>query len=67
MQRTSLIVYNLNGQRVRTLVDAEQGIGEYTVEWDGADERGNKVALGVYLYRLQREDKMESRKMVLLK
>ncbi|MBK7140821.1 MAG: M6 family metalloprotease domain-containing protein [bacterium] len=67
MQRTSLIVYNLNGQRVRTLVDAEQGIGEYTVEWDGADERGNKVASGVYLYRLQREDKMESRKMVLLK
>ncbi len=67
LQRTYLAVYNLTGQRVRTLVDKEQGIGEYKVQWDGTDSDGNKVASGVYLYRLERGENRESRKMVLLK
>lgn len=67
LQRTHLAVYNLTGQLVKTLVDREQGVGEYTVEWNGTDEGGNRVATGVYLYRLERDGKTESKKMVLLK
>ena len=65
--RTLLTVYNLQGRRVRTLVDAEQGAGEYTIQWDGTDASGDKVASGIYLYRLERGDRSESKKMVLLK
>jgi hypothetical protein len=65
--RTLLTVYNLQGRRVKTLVDAEQGAGEYTISWDGTDSSGDRVASGIYLYRLERGDRSESRKMVLLK
>jgi hypothetical protein len=46
--RVSLIVYNVLGQEVMKLVDAEQGAGRYTVTVDG---RG--LASGVYIYRIQ--------------
>ncbi|MCM2271060.1 MAG: T9SS type A sorting domain-containing protein, partial [candidate division Zixibacteria bacterium] len=65
--RTALNIYNIQGRLVRTLVDREQGAGEYAVDWDGTDAAGNRVASGIYLYRLERGDRVESRKMVLLK
>jgi len=55
------------GQEVRTLVDAVQVPGTYTVEWDGRGNGGNRVASGVYFYRLDRGSESQSRKMVLLK
>ena len=47
-----LEVFNVLGQRVVTLVDAEQAAGHYAVEWDGRDASGQGVAAGVYIYRL---------------
>ncbi len=51
---TTLNIYNIQGRLVRTLVDREQGAGEYAVDWDGTDAAGNRVASGIYLYRLER-------------
>jgi hypothetical protein len=48
-----LTVYNLLGQRVRTLIDGERPAGRYTATWDGRDEGGRYVANGVYFYRLR--------------
>jgi len=62
-----LDVYNMLGQRVRTLVDRVQPGGRYTIVWEGRNETGERVASGVYLYRLTVDGSSSSHKMVLLK
>ncbi|MGB2697865.1 MAG: FlgD immunoglobulin-like domain containing protein [Candidatus Zixiibacteriota bacterium] len=64
---TTLSIYNILGQKVRTLVDEKKLPGEYKVNWDGKDEKGNEVGSGIYLYRLKAEDYEQVKKMVLLK
>ncbi|MFC1481376.1 T9SS type A sorting domain-containing protein [Candidatus Neomarinimicrobiota bacterium] len=60
-------IYNILGQRVRTLVNEVQNIGPHSMIWDGLDDHGRLVAGGVYIYRLQAGSTVETRKMVLLK
>ena len=62
-----LCVYNVLGQRLRTLLDRTLSAGTYRVEWDGKDETGMVVASGVYLYELSAGAFEQSKKMVLLK
>lgn len=62
-----LRIYDVAGRLVRTLVDAPQPPGIYTVTWDGKSDGGSSVATGVYFYRLQWNGKSESKKMVLLR
>ncbi len=50
--RTTLRIYNIMGQEVRTLVDGEQVANFYTVAWDGRNGKGREVANGVYFYHL---------------
>ena len=64
---TSLKIYNLRGQLVRTLVMDELSPGRYEFIWDGTDESGGKVASGVYLYLLKTPQEQITRKMMLLK
>jgi len=65
--RVVLIVYNLLGQAVSTLVDDRQAYGDHARIWDGTDESGRAVASGIYFYRLTVDDQIATRKMVLLK
>lgn len=65
--RATLEIYNLLGQRVRTLVDGEQAAGTYSARWDGTDDGGTTVASGVYLYRLTAGDFVAMRKMLFLR
>jgi flagellar hook assembly protein FlgD len=62
-----LIIYNLNGQKVRTLVNEEKASGSYTVTWDGKDDKGQNVVSGIYIYDMNAGDFTEKKKMVLLK
>ena len=64
--RTRLEVFNSVGQRVRTLVDAEQGAGFYSVVWDGRDDDGRFLSSGVYFYRLTAGEFVQVRKMALV-
>jgi len=48
----SLVIYNMTGQKVRTLVSEVKAPGYYTVTWDGMDESGASVSSGIYLYKL---------------
>jgi hypothetical protein len=66
-QRTELSVFNVLGQRVKTLVDKVQIPGTYEVEWAGDNESGNSVASGIYFYRLTLGDESATRKMLLVK
>ena len=61
-----LEVLNVLGQRLATLVNAEQPAGFHTATWDGTDASGQGVAAGVYLYRLVGNEVRLTRSMVLL-
>jgi hypothetical protein len=60
-------IYNILGQKVRTLIDREESAGSYAITWDGRTNIGQQAATGVYLYRLQAGDHIETKKMLLLK
>ncbi len=60
-------IFNVLGQRVRTLVDAHMDAGYQSIVWDGTDRSGRSVSSGVYLYRMQAADKTFTRKMLMLK
>jgi outer membrane protein assembly factor BamB len=65
--RAELIIYNVLGQEVATLVDRHQMAGEHQILWDGTDLSGHPVSSGLYFYRLQAGDFSETKKMVLLR
>lgn len=65
--RVDLTVYDLLGQRVRTLVIGEVTAGVHTAIWDGRDAKGKPVGSGVYLYLLRAEQFRQVRRMVLLR
>jgi hypothetical protein len=62
-----LEIYNLLGQKVRTLVDVAQKAGAHREAWDGKDEKGLAVASGTYFYRLSTPSFTAARKMTLLR
>ncbi len=64
---TTLRIYNIRGQLVRTLVDEPKMTGTYEVVWDGKDDRGNETASGVYFYKLKAGEQTETKKMILMK
>lgn len=62
-----LDIYNIVGQKVRTLVDEEMEPGRYVADWDGKDEKGNSVSSGIYFYRMDAGDFSDIKKMLLVK
>jgi M6 family metalloprotease-like protein len=66
-QPVSLIVYDIRGRRVRTLVDSKLEPGRHTIHWDGRNDRGQSISSGIYLYTLNTGGEMLTRKMTVLK
>ena len=62
-----ILIYNILGQKVRTLVDNAQMPGVYTIQWNSKNDSGNMVATGVYFYVLKVDDFFQIKKMILLK
>ncbi|MCK4546861.1 MAG: VCBS repeat-containing protein [Candidatus Eisenbacteria sp.] len=62
-----VMLYNVQGQRVKTLVDEKQEIGTYSVEWNGVDSKGHAVSSGVYFCRMTAGGDRFTRKVVMLK
>ena len=61
-------IYNVQGQRVRTLVDAPLHAGIHQMQWDGRDERGHAAATGPYFARFRTEHSLPSyAKLILLR
>lgn len=60
-------IFNIMGQRVRTLFDGLQDSGQYTISWDGRGQSGLPLASGTYLLRLRAGDFTQVRRMQLLK
>ena len=66
-QKARLDIFNLKGQLVNTLVDENLEQGTHSIVFDGTDSKGNPLASGLYLYRLQTQNQSISRKMLLIK
>lgn len=64
---TTLTIYDIEGKKVRRLVEEKLPAGTYLTRWEGTDDLGNKVANGVYLYRLNVGTEQFLGKMNLLK
>jgi hypothetical protein len=62
-----LELYDVLGQKVRTLVHGAQSAGHYQAVWDGRNEVGDRMAAGVYFYRLQAGEFIQVRKLLLMK
>jgi PKD repeat protein len=55
--KIAMIVYNIKGQKVRTLVNDSKPVGIYQIIWDGKDENGTPVASGVYTIEMRHNNK----------
>jgi hypothetical protein len=63
----SLVIYDILGRRVQTLVGREQRAGFHRVQWDGRNAQGQPVASGVYLVRLSAQGAQHLQKMVIVR
>ncbi|MFO7896572.1 MAG: FlgD immunoglobulin-like domain containing protein, partial [Candidatus Cloacimonadales bacterium] len=62
-----LAIYNLRGQKVKTLLNQPLPRGEHSYVWDGSDGQGQPLSSGVYFYQIVGADFQLTRKMLLLK
>lgn len=62
-----LILYNILGQKVKTLISEYQSAGYRMVHWNGRDDEGNETPSGLYLYKIKTPKYSKSKKMILLR
>ena len=62
-----LSVYNMMGQKVITLIDKEMHAGSHSIVWDGKDDKHKSLASGVYLYRMEVDGFVQTKKLVLMR
>jgi hypothetical protein len=62
-----LVIYNMAGQKVRTLINESQSASFYKVVWDGRNSMGENVGAGLYIYKLISGDFSKMQKMTLIK
>ncbi|MFC1555359.1 T9SS type A sorting domain-containing protein, partial [candidate division KSB1 bacterium] len=60
-------IYNMLGQEVRTLVSKQHVAGSYEVLWDGKNNIGHSVTSGIYIYRLEAKDFVNTKRMILIR
>lgn len=65
--KVSLIIYNLLGQKIMTLVDGTLASGTHAVNWNGRDARGLQLPSGVYFYSLKTSNFTATKRMILMK
>jgi hypothetical protein len=65
--QVDLAIYNLLGQKIKTLVNEKRGAGQFTVQWHGRNDQGRAMPSGVYLYRMRAGDYIDSKKMLLIR
>ncbi len=60
-------VYNVLGERVKTLVNEEKPIGTYSLFWDGKADNGKRVSAGIYVAKIKQADKTKTNKLIIAK
>jgi len=67
LEEVNLSIYNMLGQKVRTLVNGTRPSGMHVLQWDGRDENGRNLSTGIYLYTLTSGSTSITKKMALMK
>ena len=62
-----LVIYNVLGQPVRTLVDQSQAAGSYQIRWDVLDQQGISLSTGIYIARLSYPGGVQTQRLLYLK
>lgn len=65
--KVELNIYNIKGQKVKTLVNETLESGNHTVIWNGTDNNGKSVSSGIYFYKMKTDNHEETKKMILMK
>lgn len=65
--RVIISLYNLSGQRIKTLIEEDKSPGYHIVYWDGRNEQGAEVTTGIYVYQLKVGNFVCTKKLVYLK
>jgi hypothetical protein len=65
--KVNITIYNILGQKVKTLSDDFWTVGIHSIKWDGRNESGDALSSGMYFYRMQAGDFLKTQKMVLLR
>ena len=65
--KTKVEVFNVKGQKVKTLLNKELDIGVHSFVWSGLDEQNRKVVSGMYFYRVKVNEEEKINKMIMLK
>jgi len=65
--KVEIVVYNAVGQKVRTLINAEEKAGYHKVNWDGTNDSGAKVGGGIYFYKITAGEFTSLKKLILLR
>ena len=63
----TLVIYNILGQKVRTMFAGELNYGYHTMQWNGLDDQGLRVSSGVYFSEFRARNHRQTKKMLLLK
>ncbi|MDP8201896.1 MAG: T9SS type A sorting domain-containing protein [Candidatus Tenebribacter burtonii] len=66
--KIELFIYNVKGQKIKTLLNDQISAGEHSIVWNGEDDNNKPVSSGVYLYRLRSDEGvLTSKKMLFVK
>jgi len=65
--KVNLAIYNLMGQKIRTLSSGEMTPGYHAIVWDGTNDMGSQVATGMYFYAIQTSEFQATKKMLFMK
>ncbi len=65
--KVELFIYNITGQKIRTLVNSQIKEGKHNVKWDGKNDNGNQVTTGVYIYFFKAGNYQKTAKMIFVK
>ncbi len=66
-QQVKVVIYNMLGQKVRTVINDGFNPGYHIINWDGCDDSGNIVPTGIYIYRIKAGSFIASKKMMMMK
>ena len=65
--KTQVEIFNIKGQKVKTLLNEEMNIGKHSVIWKGKDNDGNQISSGMYFYKVSVNGEQKINKMLMLK
>ena len=64
---TTIIIYDIIGRNIKSLVNTDQTAGYRSVHWNATNDLGEPVSAGMYIFMIQAGEFRQTKKMVLLK